>query len=981
MRAGRTVSGAGRPRRWWALAASALVAASVFAGSGALAAAGVTASPPPPGSPSSPVVAASSPLVAAAVSPASALIDPGESVALYGSAAGGTGPYVYAWYFGTYPACAGDVETGQYFGTGDEVNVSYTLPSGYYCYTVNDSEEPSVTAMPSSAALVTVEPRLVAGAPTPGPITIDAGKSVTLTANPTGGTGAYHIAWTSTTTGSTSCQILSVPSMPVAPTQSTSYCYTVTDTSVGTPAASNTSAPLTVTVDPALVAGAISPAAPTIDAGQTVELVAAPSGGTGAGTYTVQWYSGVSTSCSGGKAVGSNSTTYLTAALTSTTGFCYSVVDRSYGASPTYSAVATVTVKSGLTAPPVTPTAPGVDSGQSITLTANPQSGDAPYFLQWWDSTYPSCAGPTEIVGQTNTTYTFTPSSSLYYCYSVNDSSNSAHAVFSTGDPVAVNAPPTAGPIGPVSPTIDLHQYAELTANPVAGTPGYTYEWFTGQNASCSGDVGTRLPNATRTIGVNPSEDAFYCYEVFDSSKGTPAYSANSSTDEVTVNSALTAAAIVPASPTIDGGQSIVLTANASGGTPLYRYAWYSGTSCKTLIAGQTNATLVATPTANTSYCFSVTDGSADPPTVTSAADPVTVERALEPGSVTVVGVSHGPFVIDLGQAVTLSSDPTGGKAPYSTTWYSGSSPTCADDATVAGTTAKVTVAPGASTYFCYAVTDSLSNPGHVASAAVLLTVNSALAAGAITSTSTVVDSGQSVRLFAAPSGGTLNYTMTWYDGTSSNCSNDTTKVGSITSPANNITSTLSTVGTKEYCYVLTDQSVGTPAASARSATYAITVNAALVEGAPVPVVGTTASPGPLTVTRGQTVRLVANVTGGTGTLTFAWYESSTSKCNANSSRVTGADADTYTFTASTSTYYCVAIGDQSTGLPVGPYFSPAEQITVNPPPGPTFLGFPAVEGYTIVGVLGALVALVAVGLYLRLKHERRQRGPTSDYL
>lgn len=986
MRATRTDAGKGRSPAWWALAATAVVTIGAFVGAGPW---GSTGSAGPsagvPLAPGTPLVPALTPaagsLAAGAVSPASARIDPGETVTLSASASGGTSPYEFDWYSGTFPQCSGDVETGTSLGSGREVNVSSAAPSAYYCYTVTDSEVPPASSTPSAAALVTVNATLVAGAAGPGPLTIDAGKALTLTSAPSGGVPPYVVNWFSNATGSSSCLIAAVGSgstVSVTPSQNTSYCYVLTDTSVGTPAASAQSAPLAITVDPKLVAGAIAPAGPTIDSGRSVVLTAAPSGGAGAGSYTLQWYAGTSTSCPTGKAVGPNSATYSLPALTSTTQYCYSVVDTSYGSTATYSAVDTVTVKGSLTAGPVTPTSPGVDLGQTITLTAAAGSGDPPYSYQWYYSTYPTCSATTAtpIVGQYNNTYTFVPGTSEYLCYAASDNSTGPPTVFSPGDLLTVNAPPVANAISPLTPTLDAGQHVHLTANPADGTPAYVYSWYDGLNSSCAGDLVNKLTNTTSSIWVAPTSPTYYCYEVADSSKGTPAMVAYSSTDYVAVNLALVANPITPTAPTIDSGQSLILTSNAVGGTPVYAYLWYSGSGCKQLVAGQTNATVEVEPTSNTTYCYSVSDGSANPPTKLSAADAVVVESALLPGAVTPLAPS-----LDSGQKISLNATPTGGKPPYSYVWYNGSSPTCADDTNVVGAARNLVLSPTASMYLCYGVTDSLATPAHVNSTAALLTVNPALAPGPITSASAVIDKGQSAQLFATPTDGTPTYREEWYTGTSSNCSNDTTKVSATTGSPANITVSPATLGAVYYCFTVLDSSSGYPSRTLVSASYAVTVDAALVIGAPIPLIGQVPTPGPISITRGQDVVLVANVSGGTPPVSYAWYESPTSKCSAASSKVLGADLSTYNFTPTASAYYCVGVTDQSTGSPATPYFSPAEQVTVNPPPGPSFLGFPAVEGYEILGGLLGFFALIGFLVYLRVRGERGRRGPHSDFL
>src|SRR5207245_1299592 len=161
-------------------------------------------------------------------------------------------------------------------------------------YTVADA---SSATQSSSTDLVSVNPILVAGAVTPPSPAIDNGQSITLTANPSGGTGPYHYQWYSsvnpacpgTSAAATATQL-------VSPTTSTYYCYTVTDSSTGSPAVSVTSAAFLVTVSPALAAGSITPSSPSIDSGQSITLTANPTGGTT--PYQYQWYSGPSASCS-----------------------------------------------------------------------------------------------------------------------------------------------------------------------------------------------------------------------------------------------------------------------------------------------------------------------------------------------------------------------------------------------------------------------------------------------------------------------------------------------------------------------------------------------------------------------------------------------------------------------------------------------------------------------------------------------------------
>jgi hypothetical protein len=977
MTAARTFGPAGRPRGSPIPALAVLVAVTVLAGVVLVAPAGNTrAKGSPAGSPapSGASPAASGGLTVTPVAPASANIDPGESVKLIGNATGGTPPYTYQWYAGNYPQCAGDVDEDVVVGSSATLVVSAAYGSVDYCYTAVDSKNLTDVVSPSAAALVTVEPGLSAGPITPSSLTIDNGTTLKLVAHPSGGVSPYTVNWTSTTTGSSFCTILALgtgSTWSAKPTVNTSYCYTVTDASVGTPAASNTSAPILVTVDPALVAGKVTPSAPKVDSGQAILLSAAPSGGTGLGTYSIQWYSyaGSTTTCSASlKATGANSTT-LFATVNATTTYCYSVKDGSYGSPTVFSTTDTVTANSKLVAGAITPSSPSIDIGQSLTLKAPaPTSGTPKYTYQWYYGYYPTCSAQTAtpVVGQTNTTFVVTPGTSEYICYSVTDSALSNVTAFSLADLVQVNPALGGGSISPLSPTIDNGTLLKLSAIPTGGTPVYThFQWYAGTNSTCAGDTAVSGQTAS-TYTVGPVADTFYCYSASDSSQGTPSQTVFSATDEVAVNTNLKVSAIAPASPMIDKGQSVLLTTSASGGTPVYTFQWFNGTptSCNNAISGAKNSTYLAHPSANATFCVAVSDGSANPPTVKATSVTVIVEPALSPGTATPPTPE-----IDRGQTVTLTSAASGGKSPYTYQWYSGSSSTCSLDTTLLGTGTSQAVSPQNSTYYCYSVTDSVYSPQTLySSPADHVVVNHDLVPGVATSNSTVLDANQSATLTATPSNGTPSYHYQWYQGASPTCANDTTKVKGGTS----VKVTVTPAATTYFCYVVTDSSVGTPALNASSVGYPLTVNPTLRNRAIIPT-------DPV-INQGQYVVLHANVTGGTPPYVYAWYSSSTSTCAANSTKIPGADGATYNVTPSSTTYFCVLVKDASTGTPATASFSGADQVIVNIPPAPTFLGLPVEEGIILLAVLLGIFALIGFFIYRRIRRGRK-RGPTSDFL
>jgi hypothetical protein len=138
----------------------------------------------------------------------------------------------------------------------------------------------------------------------------------------------------------------------------------------------------------------------------------------------------------------------------------------------------------------VTPTDPSIDSGQSVTLTANPSGGSTPYSYQWYvsSSSFGGCASGTEIAGATSSTYGAAPTITTYYCYTVTDSAT--------------------GPVTSVS------GWAKVTVQPVytisfseTGLPGGT-AWSVTLN-------GSTLSSTTSVITFSESNGT-YGYTVVD---------------------------------------------------------------------------------------------------------------------------------------------------------------------------------------------------------------------------------------------------------------------------------------------------------------------------------------------------------------------------------------------------------------------------------------------------------------------------------
>ena len=73
----------------------------------------------------------------------------------------------------------------------------------------------------------------------------------------------------------------------------------------------------------------------------------------------------------------------------------------------------------------LSPSPGGMDTGKSITLTANPSGGPSPYTYQWYTaSSAGTCSiSDLSISGATSSSYTVSPTSNTYYCAIISDSS------------------------------------------------------------------------------------------------------------------------------------------------------------------------------------------------------------------------------------------------------------------------------------------------------------------------------------------------------------------------------------------------------------------------------------------------------------------------------------------------------------------------------------------------------------------------------
>ncbi|MFN8299780.1 MAG: T9SS type A sorting domain-containing protein [Chitinophagales bacterium] len=493
------------------------------------------------------------------------------------------------------------------------ITVSPTSNS-IYTVTVSDANNCSASAT-QSIQVTTVSTTLVAN----GPTTFCAGGSVTLDA----GAGFDTYNWS---TGATTQTITANSSGNFTCTVTQNGCTGVSNTVVVTETANNLSPVISGAPTLNICPGALA----QLDAGAGYDTYSWSDGGSGqvllthdAGIYSVTVTSGT---CSGTASIevtknnfpvpvhitppgpvnacAGDTVTLDAGSYTGYYGYAWSTNEYTQTIQVTQSGTYYLTVTQDycygvgavqvninpLPVASISPATSTLCAGSSTTLTA---SGGSTYL--WNDNTSTAAL----IVA---------PSATSTYSVTVTDVNN---CTASASASVSVNSVPTAS-ITPASITTCLNQPFSFTA-----TGGSSYAWSDG--------------SSTAQVSGSAANTGSYSVTVTDANQCTATAAAS-----LTVNQ-LPSAGITPAQPSVCSGQSVTLTATGNGS-----YLWSDNS---------TGNTLSVSPTTNTGYSVTVTDGNN-----CSASASTTVSVTNLSAAIT----ANGPTTFCSGGSVTLTATPAG---------------------------------------------------------------------------------------------------------------------------------------------------------------------------------------------------------------------------------------------------------------------------------------------------------------------------------
>lgn len=196
------------------------------------------------------------------VASAATVMDVGQSIPVYVTAAGGHSPYSFSWVTAAGASCPGFSNPGSAASSFTYYPSSATSDCAFTATITDSSRPPQVTTFTTPQLVVNSAPSVTISASS---TNINSGQSTTLTADPSGGTSPYSYQWYSDSGCSQTIGGATAQSYSASPTSTTTYCVRITDGATTPAPATSTE---TIGVSASTVTTTINPTT-TIPGGST----------------------------------------------------------------------------------------------------------------------------------------------------------------------------------------------------------------------------------------------------------------------------------------------------------------------------------------------------------------------------------------------------------------------------------------------------------------------------------------------------------------------------------------------------------------------------------------------------------------------------------------------------------------------------------------------------------------------------------------
>ena len=305
---------------------------------------------------------------------------------------------------------------------------------------------------------------------------------------------------------------------------------------------------------------------------------------------------------------------------------------------------------------------------------------------------------------------------------------------------------------------IDVGQTRSYTAFPNGGKVPYRYSWGNFPTG-CSGIL-------SQTITCTPSEpfSGTLTVVVEDNGGGFGIGTINFVVNALPSISSLSA---VPASADI--GQTMIFSANESGGTGPLTYSWHNLPGC-TGPSSASSFSCTVTSVGIFDVSVKVTDSALPPYSGYSATSPTVTVHTYEDPIVSIITSSKASGKVEVGQNVVFNGTVSGGSGNYSYSW-SGLPTGCSS--TYTNTTSCIPTADGT---FNIKLTVNDSNGYSATSQILTFVVLSALNVNTLAGSVSSLDVGQNITFSTMVSGGSLSYNYVW-NGLPTGCSTSNTSI------------------------------------------------------------------------------------------------------------------------------------------------------------------------------------------------------------